>query len=171
MMAYVFGIVSHTPWYVYLILAYLIFVGVKSLKGGEVSLIKLAIIPVIFVWMSIDEFLRTANFSTGSFIIWLIGIVIGAYLLGWKPYKALGIKVDKKTKELVIPGNWLTLILLIVTFVVKYAIAVALSIDPSISGMTMYVLLLVSGIFTGAFVGRVLYGLYLLKHGPFVSPR
>ena len=161
---------TDTPWYVYLILAYLIFVGVKAVKGGTVSIKKLFILPAVFVWMSINELVDSSiHVSFLHIVIWLIGAAIGAYLLGWVPYSHLEIAADKDKKLLNVSGSWFTLILIMMTFVIKYAIAVILSMNHSLSLGSIYGLLLVSGIFTGAFIGRLLYGLYKLQTGPYVN--
>ena len=44
----------HTPWWVYLLLAYLIFIGIKARKPSTVSIYKLAILPVVFLSLSIE---------------------------------------------------------------------------------------------------------------------
>lgn len=154
---------THTPWYVYLIFAYILFVGIKGLKGRTVHINKLLILPIVFVWMSVDEMTNSISFSTVNAGVWLVGILIGAYLLGWLPYQRLRISADPKTKLLTIPGSWFTLVLLLVTFAVKYAIAVVLATHQEISAHSVYVLMIVSGVFTGAFVGRLIYGLRALS--------
>ncbi len=159
----VFIFLIETPWYVYLILVYLIKIGVRSVKGGEVSLGKFYILPIVFLVMSIDEFVGTVHFSFPHVLIWLAGIVIGSYLLGWMPYRRLGITANKEKKILFIPGSYFTLVLIIVTFAVKYYIGYTVAVSQSLSSGFIMGLLILSGLFTGAFVGRLLYVLKVIN--------
>ena len=44
----------HTPWWVYLILFYCIFIGIKCSKDDTSSIYKLFILPLVFGWISVD---------------------------------------------------------------------------------------------------------------------
>lgn len=160
--------VIHTPWYVYLILLYILYVGFKSLKGRTVPIRKMLVLPIIFIVMSVDEMTSSLPFSSLNLIVWLLGLLVGGYLLGWLPYQFSDITAEKDKGLLHIKGNWHTLVLLLLTFAVKYAVAVVLATHAHLSPYQIYALMLVSGLFTGAFVGRFVYALKVLRTGPYL---
>src|SRR3990167_71671 len=117
---------TQTPWYVYLILIYLIFIGVKAIKGSITPIAKFWILPAIFVWMSIDELTGNLHLGVGSWVIWLLGLALGS-VFGWFQFKPLVTSVDREKKLFEVKGSYSALILIIVTFCVKYYIAYRVS--------------------------------------------
>lgn len=164
----VMGFLKGTPWYVYLILAYLIFVGIKSVKGGVVPIQKLFIIPIVFCWMSVNEITKTLHLTPLYITACLLGLFVGICFGVWQ-FKQLKIRADKTHKLLEIEGSWFALVLIIITFIVKYYVAYSLETNQDMSIEFICILLFASSIFTGAFVGRLLYGLYKLNVGPHVD--
>lgn len=152
-----------TPWYVYVILVYLLIVGVKSINGQSVSVIKLALLPVLFMYMSIHELLHghTSN-ALSQLATWSVSFAVGAFILGWLPYQKLGVKAGNKPYSVYVPGNWFTLILITITFVIKYMIAALIAMHYEFSMMTWYSLLFLSGFLTGSFAGRLAFAIYEL---------
>lgn len=72
-----------TPLWVWALLGFLIFRGVKARQPAQTSLTKLAIIPVIFIVWSIIDLTRLYALSLGPVALWMAGICIGA-LIGWR---------------------------------------------------------------------------------------
>lgn len=157
-----------TPWYVYLIVVYLVFVGVKSVRGGVVSIKKMFFIPIIFVWMSIDEIVVRLHFAPLYVLVGVSGLILGAILGAWQ-YHMLQIRVDQKKKLLEIEGSLFAAFLILVTFIVKYYVGYSFAINNHMSDEYVCTLLILSSAFTGAFVGRLFYGLYKLRVGPHVD--
>jgi hypothetical protein len=168
-MQMIMSIITGTPWYVYLIILYLIFVGFKAVKGGSVPIAKLFILPILFVWMSVSEITSSITITSPHVLVAAIGAILGAYILGWLPYSKLNITADPSKRLLHIPGSWFSLALIIITFAVKYTIGVTLAIDSNITGVLLYSLLFASSLFTGAFVGRLAFGLYKINKGPYTT--
>lgn len=156
-----------TPWYIYVILVYLLIVGFKAIHGRSVSVIKLALLPILFMYMSIHELLHGHN-SNGlaQLAIWSVSFVLGAFILGWLPYQKLGVKAADKPYCVYVPGNWFTLILISITFVIKYTIAVLIAIQYEFSMMGWYSLLCLSGFLTGSFAGRLAFAAYQIWAKP-----
>lgn len=155
--------ILHTPWWVFLLLAYLIFIGLKARKTSTVSIYKLAILPAVFLIMSIESMISHFKIETLSVSTWMISIIIGSAIGILLVYKSK-IKVDRNNKLLELPGSWMTLILILIIFVAKYYCGYALSQDPgsAINTNTEILVLALSGICTGTFVGRMIIYTYRL---------
>jgi len=72
----------HTPWWVYFLFIYLMFIGYKSSKTGVVPLGKLYVLPAIFLAMSVETLISNFNITPFVFGIWFVSILLGAGL-GW----------------------------------------------------------------------------------------
>lgn len=157
-----------TPWYVYVIFFYLIKVGIKSVKGGIVSLGKLFFIPCIFLFMSLDELITKLPFHWLFIESFIIGLLCGA-VLGYLQYKTLKIQIDHQKKLFNIAGSWFSLILIIATFIFKYYMGYTLAMNPNLPLNHMATLLFLSSVLTGMFIGRLVFAIYKLKHGVSVN--
>ena len=154
----------HTPWWVYLLMLYVLIIGIKASKGRIVSLKKLCIIPVIFIAMSIHTLVTSFKITPFSVTTWLMTILIGT-LLGWLFIYRFTLRVDKPHSLIETPGTWSTLIIIIIIFATKYYFGYELGTDPTLAKHLgfEFSLLTVSGLCTGFFVGRVICYLYRLQ--------
>jgi len=118
--------------------------------------------------MSINEVTTSLHLNTAYITACLIGLALGA-CLGWWQFKMLKIQVDQTKKLLKIEGSWFALFLILITFIVKYYVGYSLAVNQNMSLQFTCGLLFVSSIFTGAFIGRLFYGIYKLKVGPHVE--
>jgi hypothetical protein len=95
------GIITNTPWWVWLIFFYLIFVGKQSTKSRSIYLPKLFIIPIILLLVKYEVFLSVnAWFYIGCMIV---GIVIG-----YVANRLKKLKINKETAVIEIPGEYST---------------------------------------------------------------
>lgn len=166
----VIAFLSGTPWYVYLIFAYVLKVGVKCLNDQIVHRNKLLILPLVFVYLSLDTLLARIHVTSISVSLWLVGMIVGT-VFGWLQLARLRIVVDQKQQLLSIQGSAFTLIFLLLTFAVKYLIGYLVVTDAQLNVQLplLYALLLLSGFFTGVFIGRFALAAYRLKQGPHVD--
>jgi hypothetical protein len=157
-------ILSSTPTWVYILLAYLIFIGIKSSKTNVVSIIKLAVIPIIFSVMSVETLTSSFNLSDLTVGIWAISIIVGA-AIGFIQIYRLKLKVDRKNLLIKVPGTWSTLILVLIIFASKYYFGMELAMDPNFAHQSIFefTMLAISGLFTGMFVGKLLCFIYRMK--------
>lgn len=151
-----------TPAWVYILFFYLLFIGIKSMKTGVVSLKKLFILPIIFFFMSLHTLLSSFEITVGSIIIYIASLMLGSWF-GWLFAKNKVLAFDKKHHLIKLQGSATTLILILLIFSIKYYFGYALSIDPTrVQDMTFRSLMILSsGIITGIFMGRAF--LYLQK--------
>ena len=154
----------HTPWWVYLLFAYLIKVGIQASKMRVVSLKKLFIIPAIFTFMSVHTLIASFNVSAFTISAWSGAILIGM-MLGWLQIYRFRLKVDTQHTLIQVPGTWSTLIIIIIIVTTKYYFGYELAVDPKLAEQTWFEfsMLGVSGICTGLFIGRLICYIYRLK--------
>ncbi len=147
--------ITKAPLWVWPLLAYLIFIGIKSSKPMilPLGLIKrLMIIPVVFlVWALYTIFEST---ETYEFIVLMLGMILGT-VLGYFLTRHQNVRFDRKNQLIAIPGSWMTLIVALSIFCIKFSLGALSSIQPELKG-TWILLLMQFGavLFSGIFVGR-----------------
>jgi len=147
--------VSHTPIWVWVVLAFLVMRGVMAMKPGETSLSKLAIVPGLFTVWGVWSINVRYPASWEAWALWMVGIAAGAGI-GWMLLRRVQLRVEPATGKLWRGADYSLLPLLLVTFVVKYGFEAALAMSPALvadSGFRAAYLLL-SGGFTGIFIGK-----------------
>jgi hypothetical protein len=157
-MVFFLEIIKGTPWWVFLILCYLLIVGIKARYLGAVSLkIIKKLFPLPFAFITWSAYALSMNYGANILTLglWAGSLSIGSYL-GWIFGKSIPIKlIDNK---LHMQGSWLPLVLSLLIFSAKYFVGVITDINPA-SKQSFYVLgtdLIFSGSIAGIFLGRLL---------------
>ena len=145
-----------TPWWVYALLFYLIFIGLKASKPHVVSLPQLFILPLIFSALSLSS-LTELHLSMVSIGSWGITLVMGI-LLGWTLIKRLNLRVDKEQRVMELPGTWSPLLIILTIFASKYYIGYQLNVNPALleNGAFLVGTMGISGFCLGLLLGRLL---------------
>jgi uncharacterized protein YneF (UPF0154 family) len=150
------SIVSGTPLWVWGILAYLLYVGIKSTKDHVVSLPKLFIIPLIMIGMKYKLFLHSGILIISTYILsLLLGVIIGFFL-----NKSLSFKFIKDVSAIILPGSYYTIMILLSFFSVKYIFGYLSVVAPGLATKYFVIENFLSGIFTGYFFGRAFAFIY-----------
>lgn len=149
-------IVSHTPIYVWFILAFLISRGVAASTDRDVTMRHLVIIPAVMLvlsWLDINN-----KFGVGGLVAagWAMGALIGAGLV-WRNFDSGSIAYDPASGAISLRGSWLPLALMMAIFCTKYAVAVLVAMLPAARENSLFVaaVCIVFGMFNGAFLGRL----------------
>lgn len=143
-------IISHTPVFVWPLLAYLIWGGWKSRKTHVVPLKALFIMPAImFIW--------SIYANRDNPFLWSLSITIG-FWLGSTTVGRLPLRFDKQNHLIEIPGNWTPMILSLSIFSLRYILGTTYGLHPDLKGHTGLLVLeniatVVSGILLGRFNG------------------
>lgn len=150
-------LVSNTPVWVWAILIFLVTRGVAAMKPGETSLAKLAIVPALFTAWGLWSLAHRFDASWEAWGEWLVGIAVGMGL-GWLLLRRATLTLNAASGTLWRSADYSLLPLLLVTFAVKYGFEVALSVSPSLNVDAGFraAYLLLSGGFTGIFIGKYL---------------
>lgn len=143
-------ILSNTPTWVFVLLAYLLWIGVKRLRPGVRELTKIGITPAIFiVWGLIGLFQRPGDFST-VFGHWAIGAVVGCALGLAVP---IPMQADRVHRLVLLPGSVLPLLRILIIFGAHYVLRVAAALHPDSSLPYVTWDIYVSGASAGYFFG------------------
>ncbi len=149
-MEYFFETLTHTPWWVYLLFAYILFVGIAAMKLRSVPVFQLFIVPTILTVLSIHTLVGRIGDHFLYIIPWGIAAAIGI-AIGWVEMKRLNIVVDREKRLLKIPGSVFTLILLLVFFGCKYYYGFMSATAPERAKQIQFVIfiLMITGMGTG----------------------
>ena len=150
-------IISGTPTWVWFVLGYLIFIGIRSTGTRIVYIPKLFVIPLVL------SGLKYKVFMTNSISVW-IGYLICLFLSSFLSYKHSAmrkIKIIKESMSVKLPGTYWTLIVLMGFFVVKYFFGYIRMTNPAYYNDIKIFELSINGIFSGYFLGKAIC--YLTK--------
>ncbi len=140
-------LIKGTPTWVWLLLAFLIYVGSKALFDRTIEVKKLLIMPIVFLLMTVSHVKDPVMY--GVFLV--LGAIVG-FLSCFKNK----IKVDREHRLLRVPGSPLPLILIILVFVKNYFYGYEQSVHPEMFKNIIFLAVsyIVSGFFSGIFIGR-----------------
>ena len=144
--------ISGTPWWVWGIFLYVLFVGLKAFRRRIIYLPKLFIIPLVLFAIKVPLFITASHIELLSYILMLfMGLLFGG-VLGHKT----NIECLEKQKSVVCPGNCYTLILLLLFFGLKYTFGFWRATNVSLATEYQFVEMAASGLISGLFLGRAL---------------
>jgi len=149
-------ILLHVPWWVWPLLALLIWVGIQRSRPGVVSLSRLALLPLVFlIWGVIALLARGADAAApGIFGTWFAAL-LGGGPIGWLATSVSGIRVDRRRGLLHLPGDWSTLMASLLVFAAKFALGIAVAVRPDARSVLGLADMAVSGLSTGYFLARL----------------
>ncbi|MCL6328855.1 hypothetical protein EXT51_04955 [Pectobacterium carotovorum subsp. carotovorum] len=160
-------ILRHTPYWVWIVLGYLIYAGVKASQPRQQSLVQMLVVPMIFIAWGISAIFHTLQIPLAAAGGFLLALMIGLGI-GWAWGKTSGIYLPE-SRHFQRTGSWWPLALMLLTFCSRFYFSVqlarfsVLAHDPAfclLSGAT-------SGITAGIFSG---VSLRLLNHMRKIRP-
>ncbi len=155
-------IISGAPWWVYVLLIYLISIGVRSTKTQTVSIQRVVLLPAFFVGWGLFNLYGKLTLGLVSLVpVWLVCLVLGS-LLGLKEVHSWEIVKDPKKGEIRIPGNYSNLFLILIIFTLKFIWGYFYATRTSISYWIYFTDTCSSALVTGLFVGRA--GFFVKKY-------
>ncbi|WP_373089840.1 DUF6622 family protein [Sneathiella sp.] len=151
----ILDIVSHTPVWVWVLFAFLLFQGLLAMRTRKTMLVRVFLLPVFFFAWGLYAILTELPgwpMALGAFAL-VIGI---GFLVGWTMASHFpATSYDRAARRVMRPGTPLTLILIIIAFGAKYALSVGIVVNPELSMTTGFSILYgtTSGLISGAFWG------------------
>lgn len=148
-------IFTHTPTWVWLLLAGLCFLGFSQTRTREVSLQRILTLPLVMLILS----LTSMHSGIGSELItlgaWGLSVALSCMLFVRRPLSKKH-QYDLTTQRFTIAGSWLPLFLILAMFIAKYALNISLAIRPELAQHTTFTLgfAILFGVFNGAFLAR-----------------
>lgn len=151
----IFQIITRTPFWVWVLLALLVFLGYQQTKSRTIGLRRVAIIPIILTALSIYGTLSAFGRSPEIMLAWLASATLLATTV-WLTPLPTGSRFDNKTRQLYVIGSWVPMTLMMGIFANKYVVGVALSMQPELAQNSTFVLAFSAlyGAFSGVFIGR-----------------
>jgi uncharacterized membrane protein len=165
-------IVSHTPVFVWGVLAALIVLGLSQARERRVSLARATVLPFAMVALSLWG--TASLFASGPHLPLVLASWLAAALATFLPVMRLpaplGTRFDAASNGFTLPASWMPMLLIVGVFALRYATNVALAMQPALSGDATFAagIAAVSGLFTGGFGGRAarLWLLAQRRHAP-----
>ncbi|MCE0495188.1 hypothetical protein [Vibrio salinus] len=159
------SIISHTPFWVWLIFYYLLRTGYTALSDYSVKPERLILLPVLFLFLSMDSM----SAEPVMIFLWLVAILLGLSV----GYVFFSAQIKKcyldSENQLYFSGSPNLLILMMASFFIHYVLAVM----SSISSLPVWGLLSVfmSGLISGAFGYRAIQSFRYYRYLSSVSRR
>jgi hypothetical protein len=150
----VIAILSGTPWWVFVLLALLVGLGVQQLKPRIVRLPRIVVVPGVFLAWGLIALSTRAAAAPGIVLAWLIAVMLGA-VPGWSTTRLERIRVDRRRGLIYLPGGRTTLVASLSVFAAKYALAVAAALRPQWHAAIATADVAVSGLSAGYFLARL----------------
>jgi Family of unknown function (DUF6622) len=153
--AVIIRILSHTPGYVFALLAALIVFGLLQTRTREVSRGRALVLPAVLMVLSLSAVVGSFTQPLLAMAAWVAGF--GAALLLVAPVMPVRQALwSPATRRFRLPGSWLPLALIVSLFLIKYTAGVLLALRPSFSSDVGVILSLSAlyGAFAGLFWGR-----------------
>ncbi len=122
-------IISHTPLYVWPLLAYLVWGGLKARKTHVVPWKALLIMPVVMFLWSIYSIV--VHYDPLWICLWAIGMTLGMWL-GWLTVRKHDLRFDKQRNLIEIPGNWAPMLLSLSIFSLRYFLGAIYGLHPEL---------------------------------------
>jgi hypothetical protein len=148
----IIDILTHTPLWVWGILAALVVLGLQQTRDRQLSPTRLTVLPVVFIGLSLSGVLRFPGIAPLAIGAWACGFACVALLLR----RALAVpraRWSVETQTVAVPGSWLPLVLIVGLFLMKYGVGVTLAMhpeqgsDPTFSAVYEFVYGLFAGLF------------------------
>lgn len=148
-------IVSHTPVWVWGLLAGLMVLGFSQARKRKLRLVRIALLPLGMAGFSLYG--TVAVFGASALVLgsWLAACVLMALLVARLP--APGDNVfDSASREFELPGSWVPMALILAIFLTKYGVGISLALHPELRANASFCLVITSlyGVFSGIFAGR-----------------
>ncbi|WP_338064260.1 DUF6622 family protein [Herbaspirillum robiniae] len=158
------GIISHTPLWVWPLLAFLLYRGWQATRDRETPLFKALAVPVVMFGLSLSGLLLSFGAHPGNALLGAATLLATGWL-SFSSRAAAAIRVDTANHRIAQRGSWQPLLLTIGIFGVKYAAAVALALHPQLAADPWFALpqAALYGMFAGVFAGRLLRILHLYR--------
>lgn len=163
-MSILFKFLSATPTYVYFILIYLLFVGIRASKDRIVSWRKLMLAYTLLIYLSSSALAKLKlSYLHGGFFFALTFVFV---VISWFFFRRQPMRIDRQKKLIALPGSWSTLCLVLIIFSLKYYLGFALYRGYR-GPQTHYIVLCTSAFSLGVILGRgssVLFRGWKLQH-------
>ncbi|MET4803348.1 DUF6622 family protein [Bradyrhizobium sp. LB11.1] len=152
-MMFAYQILIHTPPWVWILLAYLVWQGIKSIQPRKAPIWRALIVPVVFIVWGVSRIGFGQQASQWPLVAWIAAAVV---LLPLGVLTPRPFDVDHKTGEIIRPGGAFALIRNLVVFFLQYTVSVISAINAGDRALGFIVGRTISGATAGYFLGSMI---------------
>ncbi|PIT06380.1 hypothetical protein TSA1_28950 [Bradyrhizobium nitroreducens] len=152
-MTMAYQILIHTPPWVFVLLAYLVWQGIQAMQPRTTPIWRALILPVVFIVWGMSRIGFGPQSSAWPLIAWIAAALalLPLGVLTPRPFD-----VDHATGEIIRPGSAFALIRNLVVFSLQYAVGVISAIDAGDRALAIIVGRAISGATAGYFIGSTI---------------
>ena len=152
-MMFAYQILIHTPLWVWILLAYLVWQGIKAMQPRKAPIWRALIVPVVFIAWGVSRIGFGHQDGQWPLVAWVVAalVLLPLGVLTPRPFD-----VDHKTGEIIRPGSAFALIRNLVVFMLQYTVSVISAIDAGDRALAIIVGRAISGATAGYFFGSMI---------------
>lgn len=149
-------LITHTPVWVWFVLAALVALGIKQSRDAVLSQARLIVVPLVLSTLSLVGAASTFSAQHAAVLVWALGLAAGI-----ATFSLLKLPVQARAlpnKLIAVSGSWLPMSMMLSVFMLRYAASVSLAIHPAFAQQTGFMVIVCSlyGLMAGLFAGRVI---------------
>jgi hypothetical protein len=150
MMTFALGIITHTPLWAWVLLAYLVWLGFKGMQPRKTTIWRALIVPTIFILWGLSRIGFGQQANPLPLIAWIAAalVLLPVGILTPRPFE-----VDHATGQIIRPGSVFPLIRNLIVFALQYTVAVISAIHVDDRAVAAIVARAISGATAGYFLG------------------
>lgn len=152
-MMFAYQILVHTPPWVWILFAYLVWQGIKAMQPRTIPIWRALIVPVVFIVWGISRIGFGHLDNAWPLVAWIAAALV---LLPLGVVTPRPFEVDHKTGEIIRPGSAFALIRNLVVFTLQYGVGVISAIDAGDRALAIIVGRAISGATAGYFFGSMI---------------
>ena len=150
-------ILAHTPRWVFVLFAGLLWLGGRQLLAGTVGLARITLMPLAMTGLAVYGVVSAFGDAPLALACWGGAALAMAALLLQRPPPA-GTRYDAAQRRFHLPGSAVPLALMMGIFFTKYVVGVQIAMHPELAHHHNFALAIgtLYGAFSGIFAGRAL---------------
>jgi hypothetical protein len=149
--------IKGTPWWVWLLFAFLLKRGIKAMRTRVVQLWTIFLMPVVFLGLAISGLITNKCTTCYSLSVWVMALCAGI-IAAWFLNRTLQIKADKNKYLIQLPGSASTLVMILGIFAIKYFFGYLAAVNYELATTLpfIYAKLAIYGLISGLTIGKML---------------
>ncbi|MGA2552083.1 MAG: DUF6622 family protein [Burkholderiaceae bacterium] len=158
----IMDILTHTPVWIWAVLALLVYRGIAARRDRELPLWGLAVLPVVLLGLAIEGIRGHFGTSPLPYAVWSGAAVIGA-IIGSRTLAQDAVALGQR--GVLVRGSWFPLVLILAIFFTKYCTEVVFALQPvrmhepdAVAAVSA-----LYGLLSGLFLGRLIRTLILYR--------
>jgi hypothetical protein len=158
---------SHVPWWVVPLLAFLIWRGWQASRSRTVALRAVFIAPAIFIGWGIVSLVTRASTTPVLALVWFAAAAAGGLLV--LTSRPPAVQADQARRLISLPGSWWPLARYLGIFVAKFVLAAWSAMQPAMRQELAFWDVGVSGLSAGYFIGWLIAVWRRYRHAPDIA--